>query len=60
MSGDAPRWLMFSMSVICGTCGLMHVFSRAYLIVEAFVSLRLPPVGPYVVPEWTLGVPHVA
>jgi hypothetical protein len=60
MSGEAARWLTFTVRIICSICGLAYLFARAYLIVEAFVALRLLPVAAYVVPEWTLGVPHIA
>jgi hypothetical protein len=60
MSGEASRWLTFTVRIICSICGLAYLLARAYLIVEAFVALRLLPVAAYVVPEWTLGVPHIA
>lgn len=60
MSGGSSRWLTYPLVVVCGICGLLYVLSRAYLIVEALISLRLLPVAAYVTPEWTLGVPHVA
>lgn len=60
MSGEASRWLTFTVRIICSICGLAYLSARAYLIVEAFVALRLLPVAAYVVPEWTLGVPHIA
>lgn len=59
MMGDAPRWLVVVMSVVCGVCGFAYVFSRAYLVIEAFTSLRLLPVAAYIVPDWTMGVPHI-
>nr|POE74595.1 centrin-3 [Quercus suber] len=60
MSGDAPKGLTVAVSVTCCVCGLAYAFSRAYLIIEAFISLRLLPMSAYDVPQWTLGVPHVA
>lgn len=60
MSGNSSKWIMYSLFVVCGICGLLYVLSRAYLIVEALISLRLLPVAAYITPEWTLGVPHVA
>lgn len=59
MSGQAPRWLNVFLGVVCGVCGLAYLFCRAYLIIESFISLRHLPVAAYVVPEWTLGVPHI-
>lgn len=60
MSGNAARWLKVSLGVVCGICGVAYLFSRAYLIVESFISLRHLPAAAYVVPQWTLGVPHIA
>jgi hypothetical protein len=60
MSGQASRWLTFTVRIICSICGLVYLSARAYLIVEAFAALRLLPVAAYVVPEWTLGVPHIS
>jgi hypothetical protein len=60
MSGDASRWLTFTVKIVCSICGLVYLSARAYLIVEAFIALRLLPVAAYVVPEWTIGVPHIA
>lgn len=59
MSGDTSRWIKVTMGIICGICGLAYLFSRAFLIIESFISLRHLPVAAYVVPEWTLGVPHI-
>jgi hypothetical protein len=60
MSGQAPKWLNVVLGIVCGICGVAYLFSRAYLIIESFISLRHLPVAAYVVPEWTLGVPHIA
>lgn len=60
MSGDASKWLKVTLGVVCGICGLAYLFARAYLILESFMSLRNLPVAAYVVPEWTLGVPHIS
>jgi hypothetical protein len=60
ISGEASMWLTFIVRIICSICGLAYLLARAFLIVEAFVALRLLPVAAYVVPEWTLGVPHIA
>ena len=60
MSGKSSKLLMYIIELVCGICGLLYVLSRAYLIVEAFISLRLLPTAAYMTPEWTLGLPHVA
>ncbi|KAM7203206.1 hypothetical protein V8F20_004148 [Naviculisporaceae sp. PSN 640] len=37
---------------------LLFAMARVYLVVEAFVSLRMAPVGLYDTPEWTDFLPH--
>lgn len=58
MCGDAPRGRVTVVLIICGICGCSYLFSRAFLIVEAFASLRSLPAAAYLVPQWTLSVPH--
>jgi hypothetical protein len=60
MSGEASSRLTFTVRIVCSICGTVYLSARAYLIVEAFIALRLLPVAAYVVPEWTLGVPHIS
>lgn len=45
--------------VLCAIGGFLYVVSRAYLVVEAFVSLRMLPVEAYISPSWVLSVPHL-
>ncbi|QDS70094.1 hypothetical protein FKW77_005027 [Venturia effusa] len=45
--------------LLCTICGLAYIFSRAYLVVEAFVSLRELPKGAYETPSWTQVLPHL-
>lgn len=35
------------------------VLSRAYIVVEAFISLRAVPIGVYWMPSWLQMIPHV-
>jgi len=39
--------------------GIIFVFSRVFLVVEGFVSLREAPPEMYLTPEWTDFVPHL-
>lgn len=59
MSGEASKSLTVAMWIVCGLCGCMYLFARAFLIIEAFICLRSLSVASYVVPSWTMGVPHV-
>lgn len=44
---------------LCTICGLAYIFSRAYLVVEAFNSLRELPRGAYETPSWIQVLPHL-
>ncbi|KAL9086252.1 MAG: hypothetical protein Q9159_004258 [Coniocarpon cinnabarinum] len=59
LSDDAPKWCKVVLICLCVLCGCGYVFSRIFLIVEAFVTLRNSPVASFVVPQWTLSVPHL-
>ena len=37
---------------------VLYVGSRAFLLLEAFISLRALPVQAYQTPNWTLSIPH--
>lgn len=47
----AKRWTVWGVLVL-------FALARIYLVVEAFVSLRMAPVGLYDTPEWTDFLPH--
>jgi hypothetical protein len=44
---------------LCTVCGLAYIFSRAYLVVEAFNSLRKVPKEVYETPSWIQVLPHL-
>lgn len=44
--------------LLCTVCGLAYVFSRAFLVIEAFNSLRKLPKGAYDTPSWIQVLPH--
>ena len=60
MSGKASKSVMITVTILCTICGIMYLFGRGFLLVEALLCLRSLPVAAYLVPQWTLGVPHVA
>ncbi|PVH99833.1 hypothetical protein DM02DRAFT_528246 [Periconia macrospinosa] len=52
----------FATSVIfllCTICGVSFVGSRAYLVIEAFVSIREVPTEVYDTPNWSQVFPHL-
>ena len=45
--------------LLCTICGLAYIFSRAFLVVEAFLSLRKLPASAYETPSWLQILPHL-
>ena len=45
--------------VCCAVCGALYVFTKASLVVEAFISIRQLPVAAYETPNWTQLIPHL-
>lgn len=43
----------------CTVCGIAYIFARAFLVVEAVISLRSLPAGIYATPTWSLLIPHL-
>jgi hypothetical protein len=46
-------------TMLCILCGLSYIVSRAYIVVEAFVSIRKVPQGVYQTPAWSQVFPHL-
>ena len=46
-------------TLLCVLCGVSFVGSRAFLVVEAFVSIRVVPRGVYETPIWAQVFPHL-
>ncbi|KAI9669492.1 MAG: hypothetical protein M1829_005081 [Trizodia sp. TS-e1964] len=44
---------------LCSACGLAYALARIFLVVEAFISIRVLPVEAYLTPDWTQVVPHM-
>ena len=53
MDGGGTWWQNIIIGVPVIICGLSLVFARAFVVVEAFVSIRELPVGAYETPTWT-------
>jgi hypothetical protein len=59
LTGQGPKLLKHFLTVICTICGIAYIFARLFLIVDAFATLRSLPVASFLVPQWTISVPHV-
>ena len=42
----------------CAVCGTMYILVRAFLVIEAFISIRRLPASAYETPNWTQLIPH--
>lgn len=59
MDGGGTWWQNIIIGVPVIICRLSLVFARAFVVVEAFVSIRELPVGAYETPTWTQVFPHL-
>lgn len=50
-------WLLASISLVM--IGCLYIFSRVFIIVESFISLRHVPVGVYEEVGWSKYIPHL-
>lgn len=46
-------------TTLCVLCGVSYIVSRAYIVIEAFVSIREVPRGVYKTPTWSQVFPHL-
>ena len=44
---------------LVATCGLAFILARAYIVLEAFVSIRALPRAAYETPRWSQILPHL-
>jgi hypothetical protein len=59
MDGE-KNWLeSFGLGVIVFLCGFSLVFSRMFIVIEAFISIRELTVESYQTPRWTSVFPHL-
>lgn len=58
MDGGGRWWQNLLIGVPVVVCGASLVFARAFIVVEAFVSIRELPAAAYDTPTWTQVFPH--
>ena len=58
MDGKKKGWQNILIGVPVVICGASLLFARAFLVIEAFVSVRELPASAYVTPAWTQVFPH--
>ena len=58
MDGGGKWWQNIIIGVPVLICGLSLVLARAFVVIEAFVSIRELPDGAYKTPTWTQVFPH--
>jgi hypothetical protein len=65
-----PQWVLYLASLITeslnnafaigvGFASLLYVFTRVFIVLEAFLSLRLIPVDVYKGVTWAQYIPHI-
>lgn len=58
MQGKGRWWDNVLIGTSATVCGVLFLLARAFLVVEAFVSIRQLPAAAYETPEWTQVFPH--
>ena len=58
MDGGGRWWQNIFIGVPVFLCGLSLVLARAFIVVEAFISIRELPAAAYDTPSWTQVLPH--
>ena len=58
MDGGGRWWQNILISVPVIVCGFSLILARAFIVIEAFVSIRELPAGAYDTPTWTQVFPH--
>ena len=59
LAGQASTLSYVVLGTLCSICGLAYGFARIFLVVESVISLRQLPVQAYVIPDWSLLIPHL-
>ena len=52
--------LMIALTITLGGTLVAYLFSRAFLVVESFISVRSLPAGAYDTVSWIDNWPHIA
>lgn len=47
------------LGTLCTICGIAYICSRAFLVIEAFISIRSLPASAYNTPNWIPLIPHL-
>ena len=55
----APWINSVPLGILFLACGTAYAFTRLFLVIEAFVSIRRLPVAAYDTPDWTQEIPHL-
>lgn len=58
MDGKKRGWQNVLIGIPVVICGASLLFARAFLVIEAFVSVRELPASAYVTPAWSQVFPH--
>lgn len=58
MDGEKGPIQSLALGMLVFICGLSLVLARMYLVIEAFVSIRMLPLEAYKTPQWTDLIPH--
>ena len=54
------HWVsLWGLGSLAAMCGATYLAARAYLVIEAFVSLRSFPADTFATPTWTQVFPHL-
>ena len=58
MDGGGRKWQNFLIGIPVVVCGTSLLFARAFLVIEAFLSIRELPEAAYETPTWSQVFPH--
>ena len=58
MDRGGTWWQNITLGIPVFVCGLSLIFARAFIVVEAFISIRELPAAAYMTPTWTQVFPH--
>ena len=58
MDGEGRWWQNFLIGIPVLVCGVSLILARAFIVIEAFISIRELPAAAYETPTWTQAFPH--
>jgi hypothetical protein len=56
---EESRAVIGFFSALCTFCGVLYIFARLFLVVEAFISVRKLAIAAYETPNWAQLIPHL-